>query len=846
MKKRVCSLLLVLAMLLAVIPEVMFAADAAKQEKTRAIGIVFDNSGSMYNNQAWCHATYAMEVFAAMMNDGDQLQVYPMWPIQIGEGGKEYTQDNPLVINGPGEASTLRKIITPQAGTTPIETITAAYNGLKRSSADEKYLIVLTDGSSFYNPPAMNDADALSVTNTQKALTELLGQYSAEMYTMYLGIGNIQYPPEVTNASRQIVKVARQSADTLEKLTELCNSIFGRNVLEGVSGQISFDVSMSKMIVFVQGENVSGVAVSGGQEIRSAETRYSEKGSTDSRYLYAPVDKTLQGMLVTYGEFDAGSYSLNYSGDATSVSGYYEPDVDMVIQIVDENGNVVDPNSGISSGVYYLHYGMVDRDGNPTNSPLLGQTQYQLTYTINGEDFTVTDTQAGTIQMDLHGGDVLDGNFDVTYLNDYSIHKDGEDLGWPSGGLTIGAAPMAAVKAEITGGSETYDLSQLQTQGVYNIRVYYGSEQLTGSALDGAELTVELNGGNAEYCVERTDDGFLLTLGYCSGDPAGTDCGEYELSIIANYTNRDGETGSSTAVEKEFTIADNTSAVSAQFREAQEFYQNTELDQAEPIELVLTLGGAPLTAEQFAQAVVEIETGGLNCDVQPDPSGSRYLIHLSADGVENGKYKLTAVAQIPNEIGRMTEAKDAVTIEIQPYPQWFKLVFWILVTLLILVLIWLYLNTKILPKRIGAGKCTFIVDGSVIPGSPSCIFTGGKKKRGTLEVTSPKYMANPAVKCGFRLELEAISPRRIKSSARSVKVRGVTALNPTTTSIHIGSLNMIRDPNTGRLVKSGGKADAPIEFNISNNAKASVTAEVLDVIDGNEITVSMSLPLKFF
>lgn len=836
MKKRIFSLLLVTALLLTLLPGVGLTVSAAgKEEKTRVIGIVFDDSGSMYNNgnNAWCRATYAMEVFAAMLNEGDKLYIYPMNGIQLGGTGKEYTSSNPLVIDGPDESSKVRQIMS-SGGDTPIESIDDAYKSMCSLKADEKYLIVLTDGSEFYE----NGANLGGATKSK--LTERLGQCCQDMFVMYLGIGTSGSAPDIVDPSKQIFMDASNSTEILQKLTRMCNTIFGRNELTGVTKDITFDVSLSKLIVFVQGNNVSDVSVSDGTKIRSTDTHYPEKGRTDGAKTI--TDETLQGMLVTYGEFDAGTYTLNYTGDATNVSVYYEPDVDLQIRMLDENGNVVDPTKGLTSGVYSLQYGMIDRDGNPTDSNLLGTTNYQITYVINGEEFPKSDTGSGAVSVDLHGGDKFSAKFNVTYLEDYVIRKDSEELGWSS---DVNPAGVSSVRAEVTGGSEAYELSELEDQAVYDVTVYYGSEQVSGSDLANADLQVELTGGNAEYSVERTDSGFTVKLKYC-GDATGTDCGKYELSIVPTYTNRDGETASGNAVERKFTVSDNSSFVAAEFRSESTFFQSSKLDEAGNIELVLSVGGNPLTAEQFAKAEVQIDTAGLDCTIQADAAGSRYLITLPTENVENGKYKLTCQAQIPNEIGRMTDSSDAMTIEIQPFPAWVKLLLRILIVLLILAVIWIYLNTKILPKRIGAGKCTFIVDGSIIPGSPSCVFTGGNKKRGTLEVTSPKYMANPAVKCGFRLELEAISPRRTKSSARSVKVRNVTALSPNTTSIHIGSLNMIRDPNTGRLVKSGGKADAPIEFNISNNAKASVTAEVMDVIDGNEITVSLSLPLKFF
>ena len=54
------SILLVLAVALALCPARAEAA-GGKDSRTRAIAIVFDNSGSMYirGNQAWCRATVA-------------------------------------------------------------------------------------------------------------------------------------------------------------------------------------------------------------------------------------------------------------------------------------------------------------------------------------------------------------------------------------------------------------------------------------------------------------------------------------------------------------------------------------------------------------------------------------------------------------------------------------------------------------------------------------------------------------------------------------------------------------------------------------------------------------------
>ena len=134
------------------------ASAATKPEKTRAIAIVFDNSGTMYlgdedSRKTWCRATYAMQALATMMNASDIMQIYPMNPIQIGNSDAPkdsdvYTRERPLVIKKEN-ASLIQEICTPNAGDTHIEAVTKAREGLAKTNADEKWLIVLTDGTVF-------------------------------------------------------------------------------------------------------------------------------------------------------------------------------------------------------------------------------------------------------------------------------------------------------------------------------------------------------------------------------------------------------------------------------------------------------------------------------------------------------------------------------------------------------------------------------------------------------------------------------------------------------------------------------------------------------------------------
>ena len=167
-------------------------ASSEKNVIPKDIAIVFDNSGSMYfdDNTAWCRATYAMEIFASMLNDKDTLSIYPMYEIIIE--GNSYTQARPFKITGPKRASEIRDIYTPNAGGTPIESIDAAYNGLK-NAAGEKWLIVLTDGTYFHMKNLR-----LSPDDSISELNKRFDSYISDMNIIYLGIGADALQPKVS------------------------------------------------------------------------------------------------------------------------------------------------------------------------------------------------------------------------------------------------------------------------------------------------------------------------------------------------------------------------------------------------------------------------------------------------------------------------------------------------------------------------------------------------------------------------------------------------------------------------------------------------------------------------
>ena len=845
MKKRCVSMLLAVVLLVTALVPLLPLAEAAKVEKSRTIAIVFDNSGSMYfegsgypdPNYRWCRAIYAMEVFAAMLNEEDTLLIYPMNAVEVD--GETYTSYKPLSIHGPDGSEKIRRIVTVDNSTgTPVQAVKDAYEGLSKAKDEEKYLIILTDGDVFH----WYDGSQVAANSNQ--FSQEIAKFSQGVEQMFLAIdADSDSLPKVQNQANQYIQ-ATSSGEILPTLTDMCNRIFGRSELK-VSGQnVSFDVSMSKVIVFIQGDDISDVRLSGGQLVSQREMKHCQAGG---KHPTASVDTTLQGVLVTYSDLDAGSYQLTYSGKADNVAVYYEPDVDLRIQMVDQSGNDMDPNN-VSGGNYKLIYTLVDKYGNPTDSELLRDLNFSMTFKINGKDHTHTDTKSGSMDITLNPTDKVEGDFRVTYLKDYTIRKTGVDLGWLNGQLKVPDLPVGTTTLEVTGGADSYLLSKLEQEALYQVKVFCDGQPVTGSDLSRVELTTEIQNGNARVEKSQTAEGFTVRLKY-NGTKDNTQCGDQSIVFTAVVSNRDGIPGDPADATKNFCIEDDSKALAVKLVLGQDEYVISGLDDSAPIIAKLTVGGAPLTQEQFAAATVTVTIDGLQYDLQPDAANSRYLINLKGGpDVKPGEYTVTCHVDGINGLGKPAQAEDTTKIELQRYPLWLRILFWLLVTALVIFLIWTYLNTKVLPKdiRIAPGG-NFNVDGEVIPGQISCTYVGKNKKRGTLRIVSPQCMSNPLAKCGFTLELEAISPRRTRSAARSVMVRGIMPMNASTTqNMQIGTRTLAKDPITERLTAVGVAPNSPIDVRIGNNANTMIMAEVMDMNDGQGVGCTLTAKLRFY
>lgn len=483
--KFLCVLLL-LAVMIGMIPNTINvkAAEVTKEEKVYEIAVVFDNSGSMYNeSKSWCRAKYAMEIFASMMNyeNGDKLKIFPMWEVTTDgstpQSGGSYKA---IEISSEKDIDKISNLYTVNPSNTPFAPIEEAYNSLKSSSAEEKWLIILTDGT--FNENKRGEYAQIDLRS------KLLNYASQSIKIQYLGFGGADALK--ADESKFLYSKQSQDAELKDDLVSICNTIFQRSVLPAdklLGNELTLDISMKNLIVFVQGSNakITSLENESGDEIditlNSGQRTYSTikaKGKED-----APVDNTLAGQVVTFGSCEKGTYTLNYTG-ADKIQVFYEPDVDISVTLKNDDGEVVDiTKDEVVSGDYSLNYSIVDNvtGEDVTNSKLLGDdmTLKGTVITSEGEEIPVENGGTITLEPDEATYFKVEG----TYLKKYKISTEDNAEGFT---IKVGypESDKVSVKAEVTQSQNWYTIKNHENWKPIKATVELNGQKLTDEELE--------------------------------------------------------------------------------------------------------------------------------------------------------------------------------------------------------------------------------------------------------------------------------------------------------------------------------------------------------------------------
>lgn len=543
---RISSLLLMLLMVVSVFCTIPFTASAAtvtKSEKNYDIAVVFDNSGSMYQNQGWCRAKYAMEIFASMLNyDKDKLHIFPMWEVttdgsQPNSGGSYAA----IEVKSKKDIDKISNLYTVRPSNTPFAPITEAYNYLKTSSADEKWLIILTDGA--FNQEARGQGASIDL---QKRVSSLA---SKEIKVQYLGFGGAT----ALKANEANNFFAKKSSDTSLKddLIGICNAIFQRSILPSnrLSGEkLNLDLSMKNVIVFAQGANAKIVSLkdSSGKEVAvtldSGQRKYSDikaKGYAD-----APIDTSLAGQVVTFAACPKGEYTLSYSG-AEKIQIFYEPDVDIDISFTNSDGQKIEKPEDFVAGEYTVNSKIVDASTGEdvTSHELMGNDVKLSTYVKTSKDSERKEYANGA-KINFEPDDSTEIWVEGEYLGKYKISsKDDKKWDWLNG-IEI---PPETVDFKI-------DATVLQSQSWFKtkdhdnwkpirIAMTLDGQPLTDEQLANTKLTITTS-GDLKYRCEPIQGESAYNV-YIAQDENGKyiepETGKYKLNASATYIDEYGE-----------------------------------------------------------------------------------------------------------------------------------------------------------------------------------------------------------------------------------------------------------------------------------------------------------------
>lgn len=413
--KRCLSLLLIVVLLAMLFP---LSASAVVREPSRVIHVVYDDSGSMYTQSGvWSQAKYSMEVFAAMLGSNDRMNIYYMSdydPELHRELGNFKEADAPkprLSLNGGDSAvsnvSRLHAEKT-QGSNTPFNAVRKAYFDLQREQADEKWLVILTDGEFEDGRMPVSEID------------RFLAAKDPDIQVMFMAMGNKSGKITANEEAGIYYVQAKSGKDILREITGICTRIFNSNriSLDPGSKRLSLDVPMGELIVFAQGENVQlkGIRPEGGDLISPSAPLVNVKYSDCDAVNYAnredlkKADTSLVGVLGIFQvEFDVGEYVIEVEG-ADTLEVFYKPDVEIAAFLRSTEGEEVTDISQLSAGSYILTFGFVKRGTQERlgESSLLGKIDYEATVTQNGvrdpRNYTSGDTleiQEGSLQIDV-------------------------------------------------------------------------------------------------------------------------------------------------------------------------------------------------------------------------------------------------------------------------------------------------------------------------------------------------------------------------------------------------------------------------------------------------------------
>lgn len=285
-------------------------AASAQEGKSTDICVIYDNSGSTYQDETWCRYKYVLEVMASLVDydNGGRMYIYPLCDVSL-DGRESSASCEPISIASYADIGKISNMLTTTPANTPFEPVENAYNYLiDESSADDKRLVILTDG--MFN--GFGSAKEFETRLLQMAKHSRINIH-------YFGSGDAVHisSKESEGLYSYCMSGLVDTQQLLDFTIDLCGVLFNQTkALSSKSELTNINVDSNCMvIVFANGKSSTVLGLANNNDIAipflydTGRHKYSTTKAIG--YSNAPIDTSLESYISIFDCTEPGEYTLN-------------------------------------------------------------------------------------------------------------------------------------------------------------------------------------------------------------------------------------------------------------------------------------------------------------------------------------------------------------------------------------------------------------------------------------------------------------------------------------------------------------------------------------------------------
>lgn len=394
-------------------PAVFACAENTMKRNKKIVSMVFDDSGSMENDERWAAANYAVQAMAALMNSEDELYIVMM-----------NDQENPIRVNLADPDAAVQNIrkrcLYDPANGTPSVSVDKAMDVL--SSVDDQdpstqyWLFIITDGQ-------FNQETADVLVNKYKGTTMPNG---STVNIDYLEIGNTGSGGVASDEKAGVWSYKSSSNNITDSVSEIANQVSGRMTFEdkdvtiesGSSIRVHTDLPLYSISILSQKSGATVAACKGTETLQvdrniSITTPVSKKGRIPQNTISGNAAVVSNGDRI----IPPGDYTITFSENVNpgNIRLLYEPAIDLMMRAVDKNGDPLDsariaPGDKVDIEVIPVVPGT---DQEIPAADLPEGTTFAIEYEVDGNIVASSDTSKVTDVEVMEGSSIFRGSMTI-------------------------------------------------------------------------------------------------------------------------------------------------------------------------------------------------------------------------------------------------------------------------------------------------------------------------------------------------------------------------------------------------------------------------------------------------